>query len=163
MFAQLSKKYLSLNPLESATNTDAKKTKASGDSFPPMSSVGPKPFTQTTTGSGADAKAQDNSKPFGGFEQKKSGDDQKDVQSEKKGEAMGFSGMFSSLPAASPKPVGGNVSVTSNASTGDSDSPEKDYHKILTEFYQKHNPSMVSRKTSKNTGIPSHFVSSIVL
>lgn len=64
MFAQLSKKYLSLNPLESVTNTDAKKTKASGDSFPPMSSVGPKPFTQTTTGSGAEAKAQDNPKPF---------------------------------------------------------------------------------------------------
>lgn len=158
MFEQLSKKFSAINPLES-TNKEAEakpKAEETPASFPPMSaSAPPKPFgvndklDESSNKASFPPMSSSAPSPFSAFDQKKpeqskpdDTDDKKDTAPEKKDGPMGFGGMFSSLPSSSPSPFG-NAPTTKvgNASSAG----QKDYHKMLTEFYQKNNPDMLSK------------------
>jgi hypothetical protein len=136
------------------SGSTSKLSQDTSSAFPPMSSVGPKPLFGVT-GKTSETE-QSKSKPAPA--------QKVNVSSESKKDTMGFGGMFASLSSATPSPFGvaGGASVTSSATTakagntsfptaaqsGSSTTNQKDYHKILTDFYQKHNPAKVSEVTS---------------
>ena len=62
---------------------------------------------------------------------------------EKRDGSIVLGGVFSSLPSASTNTLFGGVGVAS-APTSTPQENQKDYHKLLTDFYQKHNPTKVA-------------------
>ena len=149
LFEQLSKKYYALNPLSSAWNEPEGKTSAPSS----ISASAPKPIPKQPYKSGeANASFPPMSssapKPFSAFDRNKPEPVKLDDLPQKKEEPMGVGGMFSSLPSASPSPFG-SAPLASDASASAKVSPvdEKDYHKILSEFYEKHNPAKVTEVT----------------
>ena len=147
LFEQLSKKYYALNPLLSAKNDTEEKVKPEEPiaSFPPLSASAPKPFKSGETNASFPPMPSSAPKPFTAFKQNKPDDAAKpDEVPKKKEESMGVGSMFSSLPSVSPSPFG--TASTANAGKfGPAD--EKDYHKILSEFYKKHNPAKIAEVT----------------
>lgn len=130
--------------------TAKSRTKESNCAYPLLSELGPKKLP--TISESEDSKAN-KSKPLS---------PQKEVSSPEENEdAFSFGGMLSSS-SFSPFGGAGTASVSSSASTaktGDltfptssisnhSSTHQKDYDKILTDFYQKHNPAKVSEVSS---------------
>jgi hypothetical protein len=152
----LSKKYYSVNPLESEHEEKPKPKEASA-AFPPMAASAPKPFAKSQAGvnnSSFPPMSSSAPKPFGVFEQTKSESNksndvaqkEKSPLPEKKEGSMGFGSLFSSLPTPSYATANSPDATSAKAvNVGPSESDEKtDYHKILTQFYEKHNPAKVT-------------------
>eukprot|EP00804_Cyclotella_cryptica_P018822 CCRYP_018694-RB/>CCRYP_018694-RB protein AED:0.13 eAED:0.13 QI:0/0.4/0.5/1/0.6/0.5/6/398/2810 len=126
--------------------SDAKpRTKESSSAFLSLSALGPKPLAAISE---CDDSKESKSHPLSPKEEQSS--------SKEKADTFSFGGMFSS--GSSPFGGAGTASVSSSASTAKAGIPtfptssrssqssthHKDYHKILTDFYQKHNPAKVS-------------------
>lgn len=109
MFASLSSKWFTTNPLEKPKPAE------------PATSSAQETKPQNIFGQSSDTKAGTSAptpSPFAGFSAQKP--------------------FAAAAAAAPPAPV-----ATETKSSGTS-APEKNYHKVLTEFYQKHNPKKVS-------------------
>ena len=130
MFAKLASKWNTCNPLDNAASVQVPSPEKH-TTLPPVVSVSapaPSPFASGSAPApspfGAGAGSAPGPSPFGG------------------GSAPGPS-PFGAGSAPAPSPFGAEVK-TSGVTTNDSVADENKYNRLLTEFYEKHNPQKVN-------------------